>query len=183
MNRIAIALCVTLALLAGSRFFVSAAADDKDDTHALIGKAAPDFKLSTADKKEAKLADFKGKVTLVDFWATWCPPCRASLPHLQSLSDNKELAEKGFKVLAVSTDEEDGTAAEYLKKNNLSFTTPLDLKGTVAESYKVKYFPTTVLIGRDGKVKEVFVGYSEAIAKKVDEAVEAAVKEKAPGAT
>src|SRR6266567_6324367 len=73
-----------------------------DDTNALVGKQAPDFALKTLDDKDVKLSDLKGNVVVLDFWATWCPPCRKSLPHLNKVANDKELADKGLKVFAVN---------------------------------------------------------------------------------
>src|SRR3954451_4215409 len=76
------------------------------DTTTLMGKPAPEFSLATLDKHEVKLADAKGKVVMLDFWATWCPPCRASLPHVQKLATDEALHKKGLVVWVVN-DKED----------------------------------------------------------------------------
>src|SRR5262245_53219774 len=72
------------------------------DTTSLVGAKAPDIAIKSVDGADLKLADLKGKVVLLDFWATWCPPCRVSLPHLQTLSADKKLAKDGLVVWAAN---------------------------------------------------------------------------------
>ncbi|SRR5258706_12388499 len=153
----------------------------EDDTNSLVGKPAPDFTLQTLDSKEVKLSELKGDVVVLDFWATWCPPCRKSLPHLNKVANDKDLAEKGLKVYAVNCREGKDKAEAYLKKNNLELNVPLDSNGATMKDYMVKGIPTTVIVGRDGTVKKVFVGFGgEESEKQLDEAVAEAIKDPKP---
>ena len=142
---------VAVALLAGDALAQA-------DTNSLVGKPAPAFSLQTVQGKDMSLAKEKGNVVVLDFWATWCPPCRESLPHLNSLHENKELSDKGLKVYAVNLKEDKDTAKNYIDSNKLSFPVPLDKVGAVAQKYQVRGIPTTVVVGRDGKIAKVFVG-------------------------
>jgi peroxiredoxin len=154
------------------------------DTKALKGKPAPDFTLKTLDGKEVTLSDQKGSVVLMDFWATWCGPCKASLPHVQKLSADKELAAKGLKVWAVNAHEEKNKVSAFTKENSYSFEIPLDAKGATMKEYMVQGIPTTVIVGRDGTIKNVFIGFGgEESAKQIDDAVNEALAEAAPGKT
>jgi peroxiredoxin len=156
-----------------SRTFAAGASQD------LKGKPAPDFLLKTVDDKSVKLADFKGNVVVVDFWANRCPPCRLSLPHIQKLSDDKEKAGRGLRVLAVNARERKHEIARLMEKNGYTFVVPMDLTGSAVDAYSVGEIPTTFVIGRDGLVRAVFVGFDEKEGGRgVDAAVEKALEEK-----
>jgi thiol-disulfide isomerase/thioredoxin len=152
----------------------AAMAQDRD-TSSLKGRPAPEISLQTIDGKSVKLSDQKGKVVLVDMWATWCPPCRKSLPHVQELSANKDLAGRGLVVWAVNSQEGRPIVEKFLKEGNYTFTVPMDTDGRIGETYLVQGIPTTVIVGRDGAVKEVFIGFGPDSAKEVDAAVEKAL--------
>jgi thiol-disulfide isomerase/thioredoxin len=162
---------VSVALLLGA---------EKGDTKSLEGKAAPQFSLQTTAGKDMNLASEKGNVVLLDFWATWCPPCRASLPHLQKVYEDEKFKSDGLKVYAVNEGEDKAKAADYCKENNLTFPVPLDKSSSVGGKYLVRGIPTTVVIGRDGKVKKVFVGYGDGLEEQVRSAVSDALAEAKP---
>ena len=147
-----------------------ASADDglSDSLKGLIGKDAPDFSLKGLDDKTTKLSDLKGNVVIVDFWATWCGPCVAALPHLDKLY--KEQSDKGLKVLAVDLQEEKDKVQAFVTKKGWGLPVVLDSDGAVAGQYKAEAIPETIVIGKDGKVKQIFVGggNEEAIAALVE---------------
>jgi thiol-disulfide isomerase/thioredoxin len=151
------------------------------DTSSLEGKPAPAWAFPVLDKAQTvKLGDLKGSVVVVDYWATWCPPCRASLPHLNDLSKETELASKGLKVFAVNSKEKAEKVRDFVKQNKYTFTVLMDEKGAFGRDYLVEGIPTTVVIGRDGTVKKVFIGYDEGGEKELHQAVEEALKETPP---
>ena len=137
------------------------------------GDAAPDFKLADLDGKEVTLASLKGKVVLLDFWATWCGPCKAAMPTIQKLHD--EYKDKGVVILGVNTWEEKPQAArEYMTKRK--FTYGCLLKGDeLAQAYGVTGIPTLVIIGRDGRVAKVEVGLSDPSGGGLRKAIDAAL--------
>ena len=153
---------------------------EKADTTSLEGKAAPQFSLQTTAGKDMNLASEKGNVVLLDFWATWCPPCRASLPHLQKVYEDEKFKSDGLKVYAVNEGETKDKAADFCKQNNLTFPVALDKSSSVGGKYLVRGIPTTVVIGRDGKVKKVFVGYDDGLEEQVRSAVKDALAEAKP---
>ena len=165
---------LVLGLVATIGFRVTRA-EPAQTTESLKGKAAPDFTLKTVDGKEVTLSKLKGSVVLVDFWATWCGPCRMSLPHVQAISQDAARQKDGLVVLAVNFKEEAAKINDFLKDNKYSFTVPMDSTGATLENYHVEGIPTTVIIGRDGAVATVFVGVTppEELDKAVTEALKA----------
>lgn len=149
----------------------------------LVGKPAPDFTLASFEGQEVKLSDQKGKVVLIDFWATWCPPCRESLPHVQKLSDDKAMADKGLVVWAVNAREAKDKIEPFMKQNKYSFSVPMDKDGKAMTAYHVSGIPTTIVVGRDGTVKNAFVGFAgDKDAKEIHNAVAKALAEEQPAA-
>ena len=129
-----------------------AAAQQQDS---LVGKPAPDFKLHTLDGRMVTLSEFKGQVVLLDFWASWCPPCRESLPHLGKMYGQKD---DGVKVLAVNMGEGAVQVQAFADAQNLKIPILLDKDSSVAQKYNVNSIPQSVVIGKDGTVQRVFVG-------------------------
>ncbi len=121
---------------------------------------APDFALRDLDGQTVRLSDHRGKVVLVNFWATWCVPCAAELPHLERLYG--KYRDQGFVVLAVSMDgpETSANVDPHARRHGLSFPVLLDEETRVTGAYNPKRTaPFTVLIGRDGAVARTREGY------------------------
>jgi peroxiredoxin len=124
-----------------------------------VGSQAPDFQLSLLEGGEMSLGDHTGEVVLLNFWATWCPPCRVEMPALQEAYD--ELGAQGFTVLAVNWTESDDVdlIGPYAQELELSFPILLDEESLVTEDlYNVIGFPTSIFIDRDGTVREIVIG-------------------------
>jgi len=147
----------------------------RDTTTALMGTQAPDFTLSDLEGGEVSLSSLRGKVVFIDFWATWCPPCRESLPHTQSLSQHERAKSGDLVVLAVNAQEAPDKVKKFMQDNNYSFRVLLDKDGKVLDSFKVRGIPTFVLIDREGKVAWVQVGFGPGTEKALEEAVSKAL--------
>jgi thiol-disulfide isomerase/thioredoxin len=138
-----------------------------------VGNPVPEVEGTDLDGKKAKLSALKGKVVLFDFWATWCGPCRAMIPH------ERELAEKykdKFVIVSVSADEEKSDLTEFLSKEAMPWTHWWDgPKGSVTKMFKIKAFPTMYLIDAKGVIRQKWIGNPGN--EKIDKAVEELVAE------
>ncbi|HIE22918.1 MAG TPA: DUF2092 domain-containing protein [Candidatus Korarchaeota archaeon] len=133
----------------------------------LVGKETEDFTLEGFE--EGVLIhpmDHKGKVIMLDFWATWCGPCRKDLPVLQRIYEKYK--DKEFVFIAVNAMEDREKVEEFIKKGNHTFPVALDKDGKVGELYKVEAYPTLILIGKDGKIQKVHTGYMPGLKKRLE---------------
>ncbi len=119
---------------------------------------APAIELPGVDKN-VKLEDFKGKVVYLDFWASWCVPCKKSFPWMDEI--RQKYSEKGFEIIAVNLDKDRSAADDFLKELDVSFTLAFDQSGDSAAQYKLKGMPTSYLIGCDGKVYASHIGFRD----------------------
>ncbi|MDQ7089539.1 MAG: TlpA disulfide reductase family protein [Methylococcales bacterium] len=121
---------------------------------------APAFSLPAINKTTEKitLSDYKGKVIYLDFWASWCAPCRVSFPILDRLYQNHH--QEGFEVIAINLDEEPEAARQFLKDNPIHFTVLRDSLGEVPERYQVDAMPTSFLIDKKGTIRHIHSGFS-----------------------
>jgi thiol-disulfide isomerase/thioredoxin len=121
-----------------------------------VGEVAPDFSLATLSGEPLRLSALKGKPVLVNFWATWCPPCRAEMPDLDEVA--RANAAGGLQVVAVNLKEEPDAVGAYLRTIGVGLAAVLDRDGNVFRQYRISGLPTTVAIDRDGIVREIHVG-------------------------
>jgi cytochrome c biogenesis protein CcmG/thiol:disulfide interchange protein DsbE len=125
------------------------------------GGRAPDVTLRTADGATAHLADFRGHVVLIDFWASWCPPCQESFPALDALY--REYHARGLDVLAVNLDERRTDADAFLAAHPHAMPVLFDPQGRAPQVFDVRGMPTSVLIDRGGTVRSTHTGYSQKV--------------------
>jgi len=124
-----------------------------------IGKQAPEFSLRTLEGDTlVNLKKYRGKVVVIDFWATWCAPCKKSLPALAYL---ESLYLKKVKVLAINIDDSKSNAIDFLKKYKLNLTTPYDAKKKVVAKYDVPGMPSAIIIDKNGIIQFLHLGYTE----------------------
>ncbi len=114
----------------------------------LAGKPAPELRVTDMQGNAISLADLKGKTVLLDFWATWCPPCQADAPAIDKL--NAKFGDKDLKVIGISMDEDRETVEKYLKKHAHNFPIVLSSDNLMPRAYQVHVFPTYLVIGPDG---------------------------------
>jgi thiol-disulfide isomerase/thioredoxin len=122
------------------------------------GFLAPDFDLSTLDGRQVRLSDLRGQPVVINFWASWCPPCRAEMPALQRVQE--EYASQGVVILIVNATAQDNLrdAQNFLQEYNLTMTVPLDPAGSTMQAYQVRSLPSTFFVARDGLISEVVIG-------------------------
>lgn len=123
-----------------------------------VGKPAPDFQLPSLGGQIVTLSDFRGRPVLINFWASWCGPCRYEMPFLQRLHEDKAWADKGLVILAIDIGEAPETVREFVANYRLSFTVLLDTKQEVALAYNVRGIPTTFLIDKGGVIRDIKIG-------------------------
>ena len=144
-------------------------------TIAKSGMEAPNFTVEMFDGESIRLSDLRGKVVLVNFWATWCPPCRQELTHVE-----KEIIEhfKGqdFVFLPISRGEKKSTVDAFRDKQGYTFPMGLDPTQEIYKKYASNYIPRNFVVGKDGKVIYVSVGYEAAEFESMIKAIEAALK-------
>jgi peroxiredoxin len=121
-----------------------------------VGNQAPDFSLTDLDGNTVSLTDFRGQGVLLNFWASWCGPCRTEMPYLQEI--HEQWSYLGIAVLAVNLEESQTTVNNFVTDNNLTFPVLLDTQAEVAKMYSISAIPTTVFIDKDGIITERKVG-------------------------
>lgn len=128
------------------------------DTAALTAQTAPDFELLDLDGTPVKLSDYRGKVVLVNIWATWCPPCVRETPRLVRVYD--AYRDQGFVLLGVNTTYQDKVedVRKFARSEQISYPILLDTEGKASETYVSRLMPTSYLIDRDGKIVSIQVG-------------------------
>lgn len=139
-----------LALVAGALFVPLAGAEK-------LSEPAPDFTLESMQGGEVSLSDLEGDVVLINFWATWCAPCREEMPHLEAIY--QRYGDLGFTLLGVNVEEDSSDASEFLAETPVSFPILFDPENRVSELYDVVAMPSTVIIGRDGTMRHIHHGY------------------------
>lgn len=124
------------------------------------GELSPDFELITLEGEKVKLSDYQGKKVILNFWATWCPPCRAEMPHMQNYFE-EHAAGNNVEILAVNLTTEDrgiDKVRNFVKEYELTFPIPMDEKGDIGTLYQAVTIPTSYMIDTEGRVQNKVVG-------------------------
>jgi peroxiredoxin len=147
--------CIVLAIVAGIAYGATQYLR-KELFPVQLGSKAPDFKALTLDSipREKRLADYRGKVLMINVWATWCLPCRVEMPSIEAL--NKDYASKGLKIVAVSIDDPgtDATIRAFVKQYGLTFEVLHDAQARISEAYDITGYPETFIVGKDGVIRK-----------------------------
>jgi len=123
----------------------------------LAGQTAPDFSLRSASGQNLRLSEYRGDVVMINFWATWCGPCRQEMPLLDELFTRYERV--GFSLLGVNIDDDSRRAMKMIEDLGVSFPVLFDENKEVSKLYQVEAMPVTVIIDREGTVRYVHQGY------------------------
>ncbi|WP_026376271.1 TlpA family protein disulfide reductase [Aestuariibacter salexigens] len=142
---------------------------------AVTAVQAPDFTLKSREGSNMRLAEQRGNIVLVNFWASWCGPCREELPHMEALQ--KEYEKLGFTVFAVNVDDDPSKANVLLNDIDVSFPVLFDPQGDVSQMYDVSAMPTTVIIDRDGMARMTHKGYQSGDERKYEKAIKLLMRE------
>ncbi|SFD47796.1 TlpA family protein disulfide reductase [Pseudoalteromonas denitrificans] len=137
--------------------------------------AAADFTLKSQSGENLRLQEMRGEVVLINFWASWCGPCRQEMPYLEKIQ--QKYHDLGFTVLGINVEEDSTAAKALLKELSVSFPILFDDKNTVSEMYKVDAMPMTVLVDRDGYQRYLHRGYQSGDEVKYQKIIKALLRE------
>lgn len=121
------------------------------------------------------ISSYKGKVVLIDFWATWCPPCKKSMPFLNGLRN--ERLKDGFEIIAINVDEDSEEVKQFLSNNPVDYKMAFDPKGDCPAKFEVKAMPSSYLVDRTGKIRKVHLGFRDEDQATIREQVSALLAE------
>ena len=124
-----------------------------------VGTVAPDFSLADLSSKPFTLQQFRGKVVFLDFWAPWCDSCREELPALDALY--KKYNNDGLVIIGIDIDPSEKLVSEFLQKVPVTFTILIDRKSAVRREYRVRTLPTAFIVGKDGVIRSVHLGFGK----------------------
>ena len=163
---------LVLILCMGGFFLLPQCSKEKESPAGL----APDFTLKTLDGQEITLSQLKGRVVLLDFWATWCGPCRESIPHLIQLYNHYR--GNGFELIGMDVDKGDvETVRRFVKSMDIPYPIVV-APDDVVRSYRVTSLPATILIDKEGNLRERIAGFSDTIAQELTRKVADLTSEK-----
>jgi thiol-disulfide isomerase/thioredoxin len=164
---------LTLSLCIGSIFFLPHCSREGKTPARVL---APDFTLHTLDAREMTLSSLKGKVVVLDFWATWCGPCREAIPHLIDLQ--RTYQEKGVEVIGMNVDKGDAeTVRRFVKSMDIPYPITITPE-EVSREYGVTGLPTTILIDKEGRIRQKLLGFNSEISKQITSTIVELTQEK-----
>jgi len=141
----------------------------------LEGQPAPDFALKSSTGANMRLSEYRGDVVMINFWATWCGPCRQEMPLLDELYTRYQRV--GFNLLGVNIDDDSRRAMKMIEELGVSFPVLFDARKEVSELYEVEAMPVTVLVDREGRVRHVHHGYKPGYEEKYLDQIRSLLRE------
>lgn len=129
---------------------------DLSETAPRAGFLAPDFELPTLDGGSVQLSALRGQPVLINFWASWCGPCRSEMPHIQAAYENH--IQRGLVVLGIDQMESSDSVSRFVEEFGLTFPIPMDSDGTVSAVYRARGLPTSFFVDPDGVIRATFTG-------------------------
>jgi peroxiredoxin len=142
---------------------------------AVISGKAPEFTLKSRGGQNLRLSDYRGQVLLINFWASWCGPCRQEMPLLEDLY--KRYNKLGFTIMGVNVDTDSTKANNYLRDITVTFPVVYDVTNAVSKSFNVNAMPTTVIVDRNGNMRYLHQGYQPGYEKAYKKEVVQLIKE------
>lgn len=136
----------------------STTATSRPPARPIAGFPAPDFELNSLDGPKVSLSSFRGQPVVLNFWATWCSPCRHEIPFLQDIAMDPDWLDRGLEMVAVDIQESEGDVRQFMEANGMTYRVLLDRSGAVASLYNIRGIPTTFFIDKDGIIQNVKVG-------------------------
>ena len=147
---------VIMLIVLTSGLIITGCSCGSEPQEARVGSQAPDFQLNNLDGHSISLSDLRGKPVFINFWATWCSPCRSEMPYIQEIYE--EWSGKGLVVLAINIGESPSQVEEFMESQNLSFPVLLDTGKNIAQKYNIQGIPTSFFVDKDGVVQEKIIG-------------------------
>ncbi len=164
---------VTISGLLGLLLILASACsrDKTVDAGPSVGALAPDFSLVDPSGQTVSLKDLRGKSVLINFWATWCYPCREEMDDLQAIHERYK--DNGVVVLGINVREKEGVVREFINRFNITYSILLDEEGKVSDIYNVFGIPSSLFIDKNGVIRDIIMGQmnEEMIAEKVDKLI------------
>jgi len=140
-----------------------------------VGTSAPDFSLVDVNGEVVTLKQFRGKVVFLDFWAPWCDPCREELPALDALY--KKYGNEGLEIIGIDIDSSESLLTEFIQKVPVTFTILIDKKGVIRKEYNFRTLPTAFIIGKDGVIRYMQMGFGKEFLQMYDGEIEKLLKQ------
>jgi peroxiredoxin len=155
-RRLAVAILLGATLIAPLAMIAGGCRSSGPPAPPAVGDLAPDFVLQSSAGVTRKLSNYRGKVVLVNHWATWCPPCIAELPVLDKLA--KDYADKGLVVLGVAGDDDSRAVTDFLARQPVHYEVLFDPGGAIGTQYGITGYPETFFVDREGRVRKQIIG-------------------------